>query len=555
MTLQPDQVLQDRYRIISVLGEGGMAVVYRAVDTRLDVHVAIKEMIPQPGLDAHMLAQLRQQFQKEAYTMARLDHPHLVRVTDFFSWRGSEYLVMNFVTGESLAERIEREGPQPEAQVLVWAGQLLDALAYCHAQGVLHRDVKPQNVIIRPDGRVVLVDFGLVKLWDPSDPHTKTTMRGMGTPEYAPPEQYDMYMGHTDARSDIYSLGATLYHALAGQAPLTATMRISDPEQFRPLRSLGLNVSRRTEEAILKALELARSQRWQSAAEMAEALGVPVPAWGAEKVSAATAPPTPRVKTRKMEAPPPPVMIGQAVASPAPAVPAASVIPATAPARARRRVPAWVWLAGMVLMLLFGAGVAAGSVVGGSLFSGLSLGRVGREQATPTTEQPVMAVGSPAVQSSPTATHTPTRTPTPTRTSTSTPVLTPTGTMTGTATATATPTHTPTAVTPTPSPTRTRAPGVTATPTAATPTPSPTRTATPGMTATPVRPTVQPPTNTPPPPPTNTPPPPPTNTPPPPPTNTPPPPPTNTPPPPPTDTPPPPPTDTPPPPPTEPPPP
>jgi len=236
MPLTTGQVLQGRYRIVSFLSRGGMGGVYRAWDMRLDVVVALKEMIPQPGLDLQTLAQLRQQFQQEAMVLARLHHPHLVRVTDFFEESDNVYLVMDFVEGENLAQRIVREGSIPEGQVLEWADQLLDALAYCHAQGVIHRDLKPQNVIIRPDGRAALVDFGLVKLWNPNDPRTRTAMRGMGTPEYAPPEQYDAQMGHTDARSDIYGLGATLYHALTGQAPPTATMRVASPGTFQPPR-------------------------------------------------------------------------------------------------------------------------------------------------------------------------------------------------------------------------------------------------------------------------------------------------------------------------------
>ncbi|MGB9777632.1 MAG: serine/threonine-protein kinase [Anaerolineae bacterium] len=178
------QTLQNRYHILSLLGRGGMGAVYRAWDARLEATVAVKEMVPQPDLDPRTLAQLRQQFRQEAIVLARLHHPNLVRVTDFFEEGGNAYLVMDFVEGESLADLIAARGPLPEAQVLEWAGQLLDALAYCHGQGVLHRDIKPPNVIIRPDGRAVLVDFGLVKLWDPRDPRTKTAMRGMGTPEY-----------------------------------------------------------------------------------------------------------------------------------------------------------------------------------------------------------------------------------------------------------------------------------------------------------------------------------------------------------------------------------
>lgn len=272
MPLASGQTLQQRYRIVVLLGQGGMGAVYRAWDLRLAVHVALKEMTPQPGLDASMLVQLRQQFEQEAVTLARLSHPNLVRVTDFFEENGNAYLVMEFLEGESLAERIAREGKLPEAQVLAWAGQLLDALAYCHGQGIVHRDIKPQNVLLRSDGRAVLVDFGLVKLWNSTDPRTQTVLRGMGTPEYAPPEQYGRQGQTTDPRSDIYSLGAMLYHALTGQAPPTASDRIADPQIFRPIRMLNPRVSLPTEAAILRALEPMRDGRWTSAKAMAAAL-------------------------------------------------------------------------------------------------------------------------------------------------------------------------------------------------------------------------------------------------------------------------------------------
>ncbi|MGQ9687122.1 MAG: serine/threonine-protein kinase, partial [Thiobacillaceae bacterium] len=272
MTLRIGQMLQGRYRLVAMLGRGGMGAVYRGWDARLNTSVAIKEMVPQPDLDAATLAQLRQQFEQEATVLARLNHPHLVRVTDFFEEGGNAYLVMDFVEGESLARRIERERALPEREVLAWADQLLDALAYCHSQGILHRDVKPQNVIIHPDGRATLVDFGLVKLWNPNDPRTRTAMRGMGTPQYAPPEQYDTAAGHTDARSDLYSLGATLYHALVGQAPPTATQRIVDPAALLPVRAVNPSVSPHVEVALMRALELRPEARFRSAAEMRQAL-------------------------------------------------------------------------------------------------------------------------------------------------------------------------------------------------------------------------------------------------------------------------------------------
>ena len=273
MSFETGEVIGDRYRVVRLLGQGEMGAVYRAWDTRLNRPVALKEMIPQPSLDAAMLAQLRGQFRQEAQILATLVHANLVRVTDYFSWTDNEYLVMDFVEGESLADLIQREGAQPEEQVVAWARQLLDALAYCHGQGVLHRDIKPQNIIVTPEGRAVLVDFGLVKLWDPQDPQTRTVMRGAGTPEYAPPEQYDVGPGHTDPRSDIYSLGATLYHALTGQIPPTATQRMATPDVFVPPRTVNAAVSPATEAAILKALQIAMEHRFQSATEMTQALG------------------------------------------------------------------------------------------------------------------------------------------------------------------------------------------------------------------------------------------------------------------------------------------
>jgi len=273
LSFETGEVIGDRYRVVRLLGQGGMGAVYRAWDTRLNRPVALKEMIPQPSLDAAMLAQLRGQFRQEAQILATLVHANLVRVTDYFSWTDNEYLVMDFVEGESLADLIQREGAQPEEQVVAWARQLLDALAYCHGQGVLHRDIKPQNIIVTPEGRAVLVDFGLVKLWDPQDPQTRTVMRGAGTPEYAPPEQYDVGPGHTDPRSDIYSLGATLYHALTGQIPPTATQRMATPDVFVPPRTVNAAVSPATEAAILKALQIAMEHRFQSATEMTQALG------------------------------------------------------------------------------------------------------------------------------------------------------------------------------------------------------------------------------------------------------------------------------------------
>ncbi len=434
MALNAGTILQHRYRIVRLLGQGGMGAVYRAWDTRLNVPVALKEMIPQPGLDAHTLARLRQQFQQEATVLARLKHPHLVRVTDFFEEGGNVYLVMEFVEGENLAECIGRAGVLPEPQVLVWARQLLDALAYCHAQGVIHRDVKPQNVIIQPDGQAVLVDFGLVKLWDPRDPRTRTMVRGMGTPEYSPPEQYEAAAGHTDPRSDLYSLGATLYHALTGQPPPTAMIRTASPSVFQPPRVLNPRISLATEAAVLRALELAVENRFATAQEMAAALGGRVP----------TTPVTPARR-------------------------------AAVPLRGHQ----WLWaLGGLALVLLMTALVGGVAILVG-----------GRSSPTLTPLPTLTAV--PTVPPAPTLTPVPPVTPRPT----SAPTIPPAPTSTLMPTVTSLPTSAPTSVptrrpaptgTPTPLPTPTMEP----IPTAALPTPVPPTPVPP----TPIPPTPAPPT-------------------------------------------------------------
>jgi serine/threonine protein kinase len=302
--LQPGTLLRNRYEIQALIGQGGMGAVYKAADRRLPGRLcAMKEIWPAPGISAEALAQAREQFLREASTLARLDHPNLPKVSDYFSQApggessddddstvstmGRDYLVMDYVPGQDLQQMVQqarREGRfLDEREVLRWMAQLCDALAYLHSQEppVLHRDVKPGNVKLTPDGRIKLVDFGLVKPLDPQDPKTITGMRGIGSLPYTPIEQYAGELGHTDVRSDLYGLGATLYHLLTGQPPASAQDRFLDPEALPPPRQANPAISPEVERAILAALALHPKDRPQSVAAwsrmlLGEAATIPV---------------------------------------------------------------------------------------------------------------------------------------------------------------------------------------------------------------------------------------------------------------------------------------
>jgi serine/threonine-protein kinase len=261
-----------------------MGATYRAEDLRLKGRFcAVKEALPDPDASPDELHQSREQFYEEASTLARLDHPNLPKVSDHFSENDRDYLVMDFVPGQDLKEMLSsalRDGqPLPERQVLTWADQLCDALNYMHAQAppVLHRDIKPSNIKVTPAGNVKLVDFGLVKVLSPDDQRTITVVQGRGTVQYIPLEQYGGETGHTDVRTDIYSLGATIYHLLTGQPPLDAKQRFLKPRSLPSLRSLNPGISPQTEQAILRALAMHPDDRPASIAELRAELLAPGP--------------------------------------------------------------------------------------------------------------------------------------------------------------------------------------------------------------------------------------------------------------------------------------
>jgi hypothetical protein len=259
MTLSVGQVVDNRYRIAKLLGQGGFGAVYQAWDTRLERLCALKE-----NLDSS--PEMGRQFGKEATILANLKHPNLPRVIDHFAVAGQgQYLVMDFVEGEDLQQMLNRRGPLPEAEVLPWIRQICDALAYLHSQPqpIIHRDIKPANIKIAPDGQAMLVDFGIAKLYDPL---LRTTLGARAiTPGYSPPEQYGQ--GRTDVRSDIYSLGATLYALLTGKEPADSVERLIGAASLTPPRQLNPLITESVARVIMRALVADPAQRFQSAGE------------------------------------------------------------------------------------------------------------------------------------------------------------------------------------------------------------------------------------------------------------------------------------------------
>ena len=276
--LKPGEVLRGRYRVTRVIGQGGMGSIYLADDQRLEGRqCALKEVEHDRTLPADLLKQARDQFQREATVLARLDHPNLPKVSDFFSIGGRDYLVMDFVPGKDLRTLMNdarRRGEHlAERQVLGWASQLADALTYMHSQNppILHRDIKPSNLKVTPSGLLKLVDFGLVKILA-SDEVTITVLQGRGTALYTPLEQYGGDTGHTDARSDVYAFGATIYHLLANHSPAEARERFLHPEALVSLRHYNPDVSLRTERAVLWAMSLHPDERPQDIESFRQAL-------------------------------------------------------------------------------------------------------------------------------------------------------------------------------------------------------------------------------------------------------------------------------------------
>ena len=263
-------VLQNRYRVSRPLGKGGMGAVYEAVDLRLETKVALKHAFSAD-------ARLRRQFEQEARLLAQLHHPALPRVTDYFTEGDRVFLVMQFIAGDDLSEILAKQpGPLPRNKVISWADQLLDALIYLHTcdRQIVHRDIKPHNLKLMGSGRIALLDFGLAKADSDSSATGSGSVFGF-TRRYSPPEQ--MRDQGTSPRSDIYALGATLYHLLTGVKPPDALSRAksvdkSNHDPLIPANEIHPAVGFEIASILRKAMALNAEHRFGNANEFREAL-------------------------------------------------------------------------------------------------------------------------------------------------------------------------------------------------------------------------------------------------------------------------------------------
>ena len=275
MTTDPlvGALLDGRYRIEARIANGGMSTVYRGLDVRLGRPVALKVMDARYAGDHQFLTR----FHREARAIASLKHPGLVAIYDQGNDPAHPFLVMELIEGGTLRELLRERGPMPPHAVVAVLRPLLGGLGVAHRAGLVHRDIKPENVLISDDGEVKLVDFGLVKLLSDDGAQTVTILQGRGTAAYTPLEQYGEDDSHTDGRSDLYALGATLFHLLTNTTPPEAKQRFLRPDALRRPTAINSQIGSVVEQAILDAMAMHPDDRPATVAEFRNQLfnGVP----------------------------------------------------------------------------------------------------------------------------------------------------------------------------------------------------------------------------------------------------------------------------------------
>lgn len=259
-------VLDGKYEILKEIGQGGMSIVYVAMDNRLNKQWAVKELKNDGSQSVEM--QLKG-IEREANILKKVDHPVLPRIVDIIDKDGTVYVVMDYIQGLALDRILKEDGAQPQENVIEWAKQLASALDYLHSLNppIIYRDMKPSNIMLQPDGRVKLIDFGTAKEYKVENIADTTAL---GTRGYAAPEQFGDELGHgiykTDARTDIYCLGATIYHIVTGKNPC------EPPYEMRPIREWNPALSSGLEKIILKCIQPNPEDRYQNCSELIYAL-------------------------------------------------------------------------------------------------------------------------------------------------------------------------------------------------------------------------------------------------------------------------------------------
>ena len=259
--LEIGSVIDGKYKILNVVGKGGMSVVYLAMNERANKQWAIKE-VRKDGMQSFEV--VKQNLVAETDLLKKLNHPHLPSIIDVIDCDDTFLIVMDYIEGNQLSKALETSGAQNQDDVIEWAKQLCDVLGYLHSRKppIIYRDMKPSNVMLKPDGNVMLIDFGTAREFKYSSVADTTCL---GTQGYAAPEQFGGH-GQTDARTDIYCLGATMYHLVTGHNPATPPYEMYPIRQWNPMLSSGL------EEIILKCTQRNPEDRYQSCAELLYAL-------------------------------------------------------------------------------------------------------------------------------------------------------------------------------------------------------------------------------------------------------------------------------------------